>query len=350
MGSLQRVHSILSPAPLRVRRLAVVAGWSLALAACQHNPPLPAEALRYPEPSQAYTPSDVLQQFDEEPAKEYRLGEGDTLTIQVWDRADLSGAQGVGPDGAITLPVAGTLRVTGMTRDEAAKAVKDALSRYYANIIVTIRVDRYAANRVVVVGRVAAPGAQQFDGMPTLLEALARAGGVQAGGEGRQPYSHCAIMRGRDRVAWLDLRRLLEDGDLGLNLRLKPNDIVFVPDREDLPIYVLGEVSRPGPLRWKSGLSFLDAVAQAGGPSRDAAVSKIILVRPNKGLRMLISQEDLLKPDPSLNIALERGDIVYVPSDALADIGYFFEKIPIFEWVFVGSSIRAASVPPRRDR
>lgn len=53
----------------------------------------------------------------------------------------------MGPDGSITLPLVGTLRVAGLLREEAASAIKEALSLYYANPIVTVRVDDYVSNR-----------------------------------------------------------------------------------------------------------------------------------------------------------------------------------------------------------
>ncbi len=309
----------------------------LALAACRGSTAIPAEMASPAGPPRPFTAGEALKEFDAEPDPSYRLGEGDALTIQVWDRPELSGSQFVGPDGVITVPVAGPLRVSGMTREEATKAVRESLGRFYAGVTVTLRVDQYASNRVMILGRVARPGLIQFDRPPTLLEAVARAGGLVQ--EPRQVLTHCAVVRGRDRVAWLDLRRLLEEGDLALNLRLKPNDFIYVPDWEDLPVYVLGQVARPGPYRWSPGMSFMDALAQAGGPTRDAAPSQIVLIRPGEGVRATISLDALMAPEAALNLALKRGDILYVPTNGLADFGYIVEKMNPFSWVFIARSV-----------
>ena len=113
----------------------------LANPGCGPSPAIPREFLKPPPPPTPYSAGDALKQFDTDPDPQYRLGEGDAITLQVWDRPDLSGPQVVGPDGSITVPVAGTLHVSGMTREEATKAVKDALSKFYAKISVTIRVE-----------------------------------------------------------------------------------------------------------------------------------------------------------------------------------------------------------------
>jgi polysaccharide export outer membrane protein len=309
----------------------------VALAACS-APVIPPEALAPPAPVAPFAASAALQAFDAVPEKSYRLGEGDQVTIQVWERPDLSGGQTVGPDGIITLPVAGSLRITGLTREEAAAAVKAALVKFYADVTVTVRVDSYVSNRVFVLGRVRTPGVQQFTAPPTLLEALSRAGGLAQ--DPTASLSHCAVIRGRDRMAWIDLRRLMEAGDLTLNLGLKPNDVVLVPEWEDQPVYVLGQVARPGVQRWMPGMTFLDVVARAGGTTRDALPSKVTVVRPSEDLRFTVSLTGLVGGNEAQNVFVRKGDIIYVPTNFMADIGYVLEKLQPFGWVFLAQAVK----------
>jgi polysaccharide export outer membrane protein len=310
------------------------------LAGCGSNSTESEGAFAPPGPPKPYTASEALKKFDADLGASYRLGEGDVVTVQVWDRADLSGPHVVGPDGMVTLAVAGPLRMAGLTREEAAKATKEALSRYYDGVSVTVRVDQYVSNRVIVLGRVKTPGVQRFDSVPTLLEALSRAGGLLEDPLAHNNLTHCAVIRGRDRVAMLDLRSLLEAGDLSLNLRLKADDVVLIPDWADQPVYVLGQVTRPGPLRWTQGMTVLDALSLAGGVTRDSMPNSISLVRPSQNLRLTISQYDILEPLAGANLAVVRGDIIYVPTNLLADIGYLFEKLNPFGWVFVAQTAR----------
>jgi polysaccharide biosynthesis/export protein len=309
---------------------------------CGSTPAIHRELTKPPPQPAPFATGEALKQFDAAPASDYRLGEGDALTIQVWDRPDLSVPQVVGPDGAITVPVAGTLKVLGKTREEATQAVKDALLKYYDKIAVTVRVDRYVSNRVVVLGQVRTPGVFQFDTMPNLLEALARAGGM-APGDAPSNLTHCAVVRGRDRVAWIDLKALLQDANLSMNIRLQPNDLVFIPDRGDSPVYVLGQVVKPGLFRWTSGLTLVEAIALAGGATRDAN-AMVQVVSPSRGLRTEVSLDEASRGLKGHNITLQGGDIVYLTTSGLADIGYVLEKLNPYSWFFLGATVRGSIV------
>ena len=295
------------------------------------------EGFPAPKPPRPHSPSETLKEFDAAVSEAYRLGEGDQVFVQVWEKPDLSGIQFVGPDGALTIPLVGTMKVAGMTREEAAKSIRDSLSRLYTGISVTLRVDQYIANRVTVVGRVKSPGVIRFEKPPSIMEAIARAGGLL---DGPVNLTHCAVIRGRNRVAWIDLPSLMSGQELSLNLRLKADDVVLIPEDGDLPVYVLGQVLKPGAFRWTRGMTVLDAIAQAGGVHRDSNSTQIVLVRPSTNRRVVLSQDDILAPVNAVNAGLERGDIIFVPSNILADIGYVLDKLNAFSWVFLADTLR----------
>ena len=327
------------PSPFRL--LLCVAGLAAALSSCSTSDDPAGEGFPIPPPPRPFSPSEILKQFDTGAPEPYRLGEGDQLTIQVWEKPELSGVQTIGPDGSLTVPLVGTIHVSGLTREDAAKAIRDALSRLYSGIVVTVKVDQYIANRITVLGRVKTQGVMRFDTVPTLLEAIARAGGLaEPITTNPSNLSHAAVLRGRDRIAWIDLQTLMDGRDLSLNLRLKPDDVVLVPEDSDLPVYVLGEVTKPGPYRWTRNMTVLDALSIAGGMTRDAHSYGITVVRPSQNRRVVVSQSDMLDPQVNSIVALERGDIVYVPSNILAKIGYFLEKIDIFNWVFIPGALK----------
>jgi polysaccharide export outer membrane protein len=328
--------SVRRRAPLRLAAAATALLFCLA-AGCGSGDSPAEEGFLVPPAPRPHSSSEAIRAFDVTAPEPYRLGEGDQVTVQVWEKPELSGLQFVGPDGVLTIAVLGSLRVSGMTREEAAKAIQDGLSKFYTGISVTLRVEQYLSNRVTVVGRVKTPGVYKFENVPSLLEVLAKAGGLA---EAPVNLTHCAVLRGRDRMAWIDLNALMDGRDLSLNLRLKPDDLILVPEDGDLPVYVLGQVTKAGPQRWTRGMTILDAVAQAGGPSRDALPSRILLVRPSQNRRIIISQGDLLEPVPGVNVALEKGDIIYIPTNLLADIGYLFEKIQPLGWVFLAQAVK----------
>jgi polysaccharide export outer membrane protein len=129
-------------------------------------------------PTLKVSPEKALLAFEPPVNEEYTLGAGDDISIDFAGRPELSVAskQTVGPDGRITLPLAGPIHIADLTREQASKAVTDALAAYYTNLSVTVRVDKYSSNRVRVVGYVQHPGEVTFEGTPTLLDAIGKAG------------------------------------------------------------------------------------------------------------------------------------------------------------------------------
>lgn len=270
---------------------------------------------------------ELLKRFEQAGEPVYRLGPGDEIIVGIAGRPEISGAHLVGPDGIITIPYAGPIPIGQLTRDEAAARVLQALSSYYLDLSVTVGVTRYGSNRIVVIGRVENPGVLNFDTPPNLLETLAQAGGLPLL-RPEQLLTRCAIIRG-DAILWVDVARLLT-GDLSLNIRLQRNDIVYIPDSTDTPVYVLGEVQTPGVYRLTPQMSFLDAISQAGGPTRDANLNRIHVIRPGERANLMFSFMEILKPDPSLNVAMREGDVVYVARNGVSQIGYILDNFNPF--------------------
>ncbi|MDB0542244.1 SLBB domain-containing protein [Ralstonia solanacearum] len=267
-----------------------------------------------------------LARLDAPQDAEQRLGEGDTLNVSVWGRAELSGHFLVGPDGRITLPLAGSVRVADATREEAASRIGASLKRFYQAPAVTVGIEQYTSNRITVLGRVQNPGTLQFEHTPTVLEVLARAGSLPVIDK-QATLTRCAIFRGREQIIWIDLKRLLNDGEIAQNLRLHRGDLIYIPDSFDTLVYVMGQVGKPGAYRLTPNMSLLDALAQAGGPNEDAAPEEIAIYRPASKAVQRVPLRSLLTADHGVNFALEEGDVIYVPKSGIADFGYVSRQI-----------------------
>jgi polysaccharide export outer membrane protein len=256
----------------------------------------------------------------------FRLGAGDQLKLTVWGRPELSSNFLLGPDGVISIPLAGHVRLAELTRGEAEAAIARALRHYYAAPAVTLSVEQYVSNRITVLGRVQNPGLLHFDGQATLLEALARAGALPVIDK-QATLTRCAIFRGRERVIWVDLKHLLARGDPAYNIRLRPNDLVYIPDSNDTSVYVLGAVFKPGAYRLTPDMSVLDALAQAGGPNEDGALPEMMLYRASQNASERIPLGALVGAGRNRNFALEEGDMIYVPKSGIANVGYTLRQL-----------------------
>jgi polysaccharide export outer membrane protein len=313
---------------------------------CAHSPvpSTPANTTSF-QPAQrtdtvTYADRSALAELDAEVDPVYMVGAGDHVSVQVVGRPEMSARHVVGPDGRISMPLVGTLRVDAKTREEAAAMVESALASFYTKPAVSLSVEQYTANRVTVLGRVQNPGVINFDKVPTILEVMARAGALPVLDK-QATLTRCAIFRGRDRVIWIDLKHLLARSDPAYNVRLKPNDIVYIPDSGDTSVYVMGAVPRPGAYRLTPDMSLLDALAQAGGPSEDAATQEITVYRPGKQAMERVPLKSLLTADRRVNYALEEGDIVYVPKSGLAEVGYVLRQLaPGLGWLTFGYAAR----------
>ncbi|MDX1575292.1 MAG: polysaccharide biosynthesis/export family protein [Kiloniellales bacterium] len=109
--------------------------------------------------------------------EEYRLGTGDQLRIIVFGHEDLS-MENVQVDsaGRITMPLAGDLRVVGLSVKEVEESIESALSpEYLKNPVVSVEVLEHRA--FYIIGEVADPGPYPYSGGMRVINAVAMAGG-----------------------------------------------------------------------------------------------------------------------------------------------------------------------------
>ena len=258
----------------------------------------------------------------------YRIGSGDVLKLDVFGRPEVSGTHTVGPDGRITVPLVGDVLVNEFTREAALDTIYKRLQQYFTKPLATLAVEQYTSNQVTVLGRVERAGVQKFAHPPTLAEVLASAGAMPILDK-QATLTRCAIMRGREKLIWVDLKALL-NGDPAYNLRMKKGDIVFIPDSSDTSVYVLGSVPKPGSYRLTPRMTVLDVLAQAGGPNEDAAPQQIGVYRAGANKVEVIDFADLINVSRRANYALEDGDVIFIPKSKVADFGYFVHQISPF--------------------
>ncbi len=284
------------------------------------------------DPALKLSPARTLQNFEPAANEEYELGPGDEISLDFPGRPELSGKKVVGPDGRITLSLVGPIKVADKTRAEVAKEVSEALSVYYKDISLTVNVDKYGSNRIVIIGSVQRPGVLYFDTVPTLLDVIARGGLLASPSGGSSSAStsrdgipeHCAIYRGNDEVVWVNLRELLQSGNSMADLRLRRNDIVFVPAQQEVFVSVLGSVMHPGAITLTSESTLASVLAQAGGLAESAS-GKVQVIQPATGKTSTVSFKSTLKD--SFEVRLHAGDVVYVPASGFYKATYVIQRL-----------------------
>lgn len=287
-------------------------------------------------------PLEALSRLGSPAGEQYTIGDGDEVEIQVLGRAELSGSHRVGPDGRITLPIAGSFEIRDMTREEASRQIAAVFAHYYTSVDVTVRVAKYGSNRILVLGHVDQPGALFFDGVPTLLDVLSKSHRATLGSADLSSLPRrCAIFRGKDQVVWIDLKSMLELGAAAADIRLRRNDVVYVPDERDETVSVLGEVQRPGMVKLSANTTVAEVLALSGGLTAGAGAAKIEIVRPGKGTTQEIAFKDLIDPRKNLEASLQRGDVIYVQKGNMAKFTYVLQQLaPVSGMLMFATAIK----------
>lgn len=163
-----------------------------------------------------------------------------------------------------------------------------------------------------IVGEVARPGSFEYKEDMTVMDALTMVGGV------RETADLVAAKLIRDeKEQGLDLEALLRRGDGTVNIKLLAGDRIVVPEIRNR-VYLFGAVGRPGFYLFKPSDTVIDALNGAGGPTREADLTKVNHIRMDKAKKTSIVKnvnlEVLLKKgDLRSNVELEPGDILYIP-------------------------------------
>jgi polysaccharide export outer membrane protein len=141
--------------------------------------------------------------------KDYRIGTEDLLEIQVFGVDQLSRTVRVNSQGYISLPLIGTIAVSGMTSQEAESAVAARLAAdYLQNPQVSLFIKEFTTQRVTIEGAVQKPGVYPLRGETTLLRSLAIAGGQGSLSDMSEVMLFRADANGKRVAATYDVERI----------------------------------------------------------------------------------------------------------------------------------------------
>lgn len=252
-----------------------------------------------------------------QPARDggYRLGPRDVVAIEVFEEPGLSGEQTVSEDGTIRLPLVGNVQAEGLTADGFAARLKEVLeAELLQRASVSVEIKEFRSRPISVLGAVRQPGNLNVSGRLTLLEAITAAGGLGSG-HGETIHILRRAPNGLTDQVSIAIEDLLVRADPDVNLPIFANDLINVPAAAEVTVYLLGEVSSPGAISFKSTerLTLLAALARAGGLTERAS-NKIRIQRPAAGGKpeeIVVRYKRVLsgdEPDP----ALRSGDVIIV--------------------------------------
>ena len=169
----------------------------------------------------------------------YRVQVGDVLGVRLYMAPELNEDVTVRPDGRITTTLAQSVPAAGRTPDQIAADLKRGYAAELKNPQLALEVKSAAPARIYVTGEVVAPG-EFTSAAPnlTLLQAVARAGGLRTAGD----ENHVFILRrgegDRPVVLSADYRGAMTGTNPAADVRLAAFDVVYVPKTGIGQIYV----------------------------------------------------------------------------------------------------------------
>ena len=135
----------------------------------------------------------------------------------------------IGPDGKASLPYVGSVKLAGLTLDEATELIRSKLSRYVKIPEMYLSVKSYGPRKVYVMGEVKSPGIQNMniDNL-NAYAALASAGGITKYGRSTR-VQVIRVVDGTMYYRQLNIKNFIRRHDLTQNVFVQDGDIVYVP-------------------------------------------------------------------------------------------------------------------------
>ena len=213
--------------------------------------------------------------------RNYMLGPGDEVIIDIWGASQTSLREVISPDGNIVVENIGPVYLNGMTVQEANSHLKKVLSQIYSGLEnddnenqIQLSLGQNRSIQVNVMGEVKNPGTYQISSFATVFNALYMAGGVNDIGSLRA----IGVYRSNNRVASVDLYDYLMNGVIDNDIRLEDNDVIVVSPMSGL-VCIDGRIRRPMYYEMKSNESLAKLLDYAGGFVSDAYRKDVSVTR-----------------------------------------------------------------------
>ncbi|MBC2704273.1 polysaccharide biosynthesis/export family protein [Desulfobacula sp.] len=267
----------------------------------------------------------------------YRLGPEDVVVISILAGGEeqVTKDMVVGANGHVNVPFIGKIKAAGLTMEALEKAIIRPLEKdYFVAPQVHLHIKEYQSLQFFISGAVKNPGKYALNFIPTIMDLIAKAGGVMPE-RGNLAY----ILRGvadrkitdsdikesisKKEPMKVDLLKLLDEGNMSGNIKLKSGDTVYIPlgtklNQTTTKVYVQGKVKSPGVLDYQPGMTALSACIMAGGFAKFSAANRAIIIRQTQnGTKTIKLNLDKVISGDLPDLPLKPGDRIHIPESWL---------------------------------
>ena len=211
--------------------------------------------------------------------RDYVLGPGDQVLIDIYGASQESFSATVSPDGYITIEGFGPVQVSGLTVSQANARVRSQVGARYSSSQIRLSVGQTRTITVNIAGEVRTPGTYTLSAFATVFNALYMAGGINDLGTLRNNK----VYRNNRLISTVDVYDYILNGQATGNVRLTDNDMIIV-EAYDCLVSISGRVKRPMYYEMKQNESLKSLIKYAGGFTGNAYRGAVRVMRKSGAL------------------------------------------------------------------
>lgn len=213
--------------------------------------------------------------------KNYVMGIGDELVINVWGASQNVYNLTVDQNGNIQIPDVGPVNVKGMNFEDARSLIKRRLMSIYSgmagsypNTWAEVSLNNLRSIRVSVAGEALVPGTYTLPATASVFNALYLSGGPGENGS----FRNVQLIRDNQVIATIDVYEFLINGNTKANVTLREQDILFIPTYTTR-VETRGSFKRNNFFELKESETMADLLKFAGGFGDDAYSGQVSVER-----------------------------------------------------------------------
>ncbi len=163
----------------------------------------------------------------------YRLQPNDVLEVQYRFSPEFNDIVTVQPDGFVSLPLIGDIKIGGSTLEQIKKVIIEKSSVRLRNPEITLKLREFEKPYFIVSGQIKNPGRFDFRGKTLLSEALAIAGGFIESSSTSQVFLFRKLNSEWSEVLEINMKdSMIKEKQLKEDITLRPGDMLFVPQNK----------------------------------------------------------------------------------------------------------------------
>jgi polysaccharide export outer membrane protein len=159
----------------------------------------------------------------------YRLQSSDVLEVEYEYTPEYNQTVTVGPDGTVTLKLVGTVKVEGLSLDEATSAIKAKASVPLNHPELSLTLKEFVKPHFTIYGEVQKPGVYDMHGGVTVLQAIAISGGQKESSKQTQVVLLRKVNGDMAEVKVINTKAMSTAEGVREDFALKPDDMIIVP-------------------------------------------------------------------------------------------------------------------------